>query len=308
MAAICSTRNAWLAGVFALAAGCVDNVNVSKLEIFLRSGVHIAGADDPAAPPSDTHYEIYVVKGDVTYPVAQIDILPVIRRADPCFIEMDEDRFPGLHSTKVVDKTIEDAMRGDPEVTPVEAGDIANAKVRVGNMQLLEESLKVMAVHEPGLTNQAIAALLAGVPGPDDIGDAANAQRLAACKEIFRQHPNYYVGTDKITTIPINGTYIGMVEAMDPRNGGFLGGGQISVDASFPDLDAVRVNWNFNDPNDPRRAGYPLSSIGWHYLSGRAVQRVRGVYNVSLVNQDFGRRISGEISVYTDLSRDDVNF
>lgn len=285
----------------------MDNVNVSKVEIFLRSGVHVAGAPDPAAPPSDTHYELYVVKGDVTYPIAQLDILPVIRRGDPCFIEVEGDRFPGLHSTKVIDKTIEAAMF-DGQVSDVEAGDIANAKVRVGNMQLLEESLKVMAVHEPGLTDATIAALLAGVPDAADISDAANAQRLAACREIFRQHPDYYIGTDKIVTIPINGTYIGMVEGMDPRNGGFLGGGQVSVDAAFPDLDAVRVNWNFNDPNDPRRAGYPESSIGWHYMAGRAVQRVRGVYNISVVNQDYGRRVSGEISVYTDLGRDDVNF
>ena len=290
----------------AVVSSCVDNVNVSKIEIFLRGGVHVAGTADPGAPPSDTHYEIYVIKDDGAFKIAEIDILPVIKRADPCFIEEEGARFPGLHSTRIVEKT---RMAVEPDgVSELEAGQLADAQVRVGNMQLLEESLKVMAVHEPGLTDAAIATLVATVPTADRIDDASNAERLAACRAIFAAHPGYYVGTDKITTIPINGTYIGMVEAQDPRNGSFLGGGQISVDLSFPGFDFMRVNWQFNDPLDPRRDALPASDIGWHYMSGRAVQRVRGVYNVSVVNQDYGRRISGEISVYTDLANDDVHF
>jgi hypothetical protein len=301
----------WAGLALAVATGaagaCVDNVSVSKLEIFLRDGVQIAGTPEAGSPPSDTHYEIYIVKDESTFKIAELDILPVIRRADPCFIEEEGSQFAGLHSTRIVDKMREAAL-ADGTVSDIEAGDIATAKVRAGNMLSLESALKVMAMHEPGLTDAEIAGRLASVPSPDLIDDATNAERLAACQQIWKDHPGYYVGTDKILTIPLNGAYIGLVEGMDPRSGSLLGGGAINVDSSFPGFDAVRVNWQFNAADDPRRASYPASDIGWHYMSGPAVQRVRGVYNITVVNQDFGRRISGEISIYTDLGRDDVHF
>jgi hypothetical protein len=296
-----------------LAAGaCVESHNGSKVELLLRGGVHVPGTEPPTPgqPPSDTHYELYVVKGVGVFKIAEIDIRPAIKLSDPCFIEEAGARFEGLHSTRIVAKLTE-AATADGEVSEREAGEIADARARVGNMPALEAALKVMALHQPGLTEARIAQLTApanGVPPADLIDDASNAARLRACQAIWRENPGYYVGTDKITTIPLNGTYLGMVEAMDPRNGGFLGGGAIDVDASFPDFDALRINWNFNDPADPRRASFPPSEIGWHYMAGPAVQRVRGVINVSLVNQDHGRRISGEASVYTELARDDVNF
>ncbi len=298
-------------GVIALlaaGAACIENYNGSKIELFLHGGVHVPGDDPPGfgRPPSDTHYELYVVKDDAAFKVAEFDIGPAIRRGDPCFIEMEDALFPGLHSTMIVEK-LKEAATADGTVTPIEAGDIAVAKIRVANMGALENALKVLSVHEPGLTARIVAEKTAAIPAPALIDDASNAQRLAACNAFFAEHPGYYVGTDKILTIPINGTYIGLVEAQDPRNNGLLGGGQIDVPASFPDFDAMRINWNFNDPDDPRRAALSPSTIGWHYMSGKAVRRVRQVINVTLVNQDFGQ-ITGEVSVYTQLADDDVHF
>src|SRR5262249_42088286 len=133
------------------------------------------------------------------------------------------------------------------------------------------------------------------------------ATRLSTCTSIWQAHPGYYVGTDKVLTIPLNGTYYGLVEGQDPRNGGLLGGGQISSDVSVQGLEAMRVDWNFNAGDDPRRAFYSPSNIGWHYMAGKAVERERGTYNITVVNQDFGQ-IRGEIAVFTDLGNDDVHF
>jgi hypothetical protein len=290
------------------AGGCVDNFNGSKIELFFHGGVQIPG-DDPRGdgrPPSDTHYELYAVKGDGVFHLADFDIRPVILMSDPCFIEEKGSRFAGLHSTKIVEKLTEAAM-ADGTVSDQEAGDIALARVRVGNMLLLQESLKVVSLHEPGLTNAKIAEATAQVPAADLIDDASNAARLAACTAAWKAYPGYYVATDKVLTIPLNGTYYGLVEGQDPRNGGLLGGGQISSDVSIKDFDALRVNWNFNDPNDPRKGPLSPSNIGWHYMAGKAVQRARGVYNVTVVNQDFGQ-IRGEMAVFTDLGNDDVHF
>lgn len=295
--------------VAAAASGCIENHNGSKVELFLRGGTHIPGDDPPGfgRPPSDTHYELYVVKDEAVFEIGEFDVQPAILRSNPCFIEEEGSRFAGLHSTRIVEK-LQEAALADGTVTDIEAGDLALARTRVANMAGLEAALKAITVHEPGLTNGTIAQLGANVPAADRIDDASNRERLDVCKTIWKAHPGYYVGTDKITTIPLNGTYLGMVEGSDPRNGIFVGGAAINSDISFPGFSGLRINWNFNDANDPRRAGYPPSNLGYHYMSGETIQRVRGVYNISLVNKDFGRSISGEASVYTDMGRDDVHF
>lgn len=288
-------------------AGCVDAFDGSKVELFFHGGVHVPG--DPAEygrPPSDTHYELYVAKDHAAFRMVEFDIRPAIKIDDPCFIEEAGSRFAGLHASKIREKLIE-AARKDGMVTDEEAGDIAQAGVRIANMLLLQSRLKVFTAHETGLTNALLGSLLANVPPAGLIDDETNATRLAECQQIWHAHPGYYVGTDKVLAIPLNGTYYGIVEAMDPRNGALLGGGSISLDASFPAFDALRINWNWNDPEDPRKSDYAPSSIGYHYMAGRPVERVRGVLNVTLVNQDFNQ-ISGEASIFTKLGQDDVHF
>jgi hypothetical protein len=294
---------------FAVVAGtsaCVDPFGGSKIELFLHGGVQVPGNDGAEGrPPSDTHYEMYVVRETSVFKLIEFEIRPAVSRADKCFIEMDGDRFPGLHSTQIASKLIAVASANGRTPSDADAADIALAQVRVGNMGAIE-GLKVLTSHEAQLTDGTIATLWQQVPDPSLIADDANAARLAACHQIFAAHPGYYVGTDKILSLPINGTYYGIVEGMDPRNMALLGGASFSVDASFPEFDALRVNWNFNNPNDPRRAGYSPSNIGWHYMSGTPFVRTRGVINVTVRHQDFPQ-ISGDIAIYTGLEDDSVH-
>src|SRR5262249_53911413 len=141
----------------------------------------------------------------------------------------------------------------------------------------------------------------------DMTDDATNARRLELCQSIWKQHPGYYVGTDKVLTIPLNGVYYGIVAGNDPRNGSFLGGGSGDTDGAMPAFHSFRGNWNWNDPADPRAQAYPPSSIGYHYMAGKPVERVRGVINVSIVNEDF-TQIAGDIAIFTDLGEDNVDF
>ena len=289
-------------------ASCVDNFNGSKIELYLHGGVQVPG-DDPSGdgrPPSDTHYEIYIAKDRSVFHIIDFDIRPVIDTSDPCFIEEAGERFAGLHSTKIVAKTTEAAM-ADGTVTDREAGDIASAQARFANMGLLQGALKVLTFHEAGLTNATVAASIADVPPPDMTDDATNARRLQLCQAAWKQHPGYYVGTDKVLTIPLNGIYYGIVAGNDPRNGSFLGGGSVDTDVAMPEFDSFRVNWNWNAPDDPRAGGYAPSNIGYHYMAGTPVDRVRGVINVSIVNEDF-TQIAGDVSIFTNLGEDDVNF
>src|SRR5262245_22255718 len=289
------------------AMSCVEPFRGSKIELYLRPGVQVPGDADPGGgrPPSDTHYELYVVKDAAVFKLAEFHIRPAIVVTDKCFIEDETSRFPGLHSTRFADKLTEAAM-ADGNVTDQEAGEIASARARVCVTPSLQANLKVLTRHEPGLTDTALAALVADVPAPDDIRDEANAERLQKCRAAFAQHPGYYVGTDKILTIPINGTYLGIVEGRDPRNNSFLGGAAIDVDEQLSAFDILRITWQFNDPADPRRP--PLASAtGYFYMAGAPFQRVRGVINVSMRNPEFSP-LAGEAAIYTDLADDNVHF
>jgi len=293
--------------LFVAAASCVEPFRGSKIELYLRPGVQVPGDTDPGfgKPPSYTHYELYVVKDNAIFQLAKFDIRPAMSTRERCFIEDETTRFPGLHSTKIADKLLEAAM-ADGTVTDKEAGEIASARARVGAMSALETSLKVLTYHEDGLTNAAAAALAADVPDPSQTGDAANADRLAKCQAIFAKHPGYYVGTDKVLTIPINGTYLGIVEGRDPRNNSFLGGASLDVPEALPEFNFMRINWQFNDPGDPRRPN-PASPTGYHYMSGAPFVRTRGVINVSMRHQDFAA-IAGDAAIYTNLDDDSVHF
>jgi len=300
-------HRSWAALLGIAAVSCVEPYRGSKIELYLRPGVQVPGDENPGngRPPSDTHYELYVIKDDSAFKLAEFDIRPAILTSDKCFIEDETSRFPGLHSTRFADKLTQTAM-SDGMVTEKEAGEIASARARIGAMPSLEANLKVLTRHESGLTDAALAALVADIPAPADTSDGANAERLQKCRAAFAQHPGYYVGTDKILTIPINGTYLGIVEGRDPRNNSFLGGAAIDVTEALPELDFLRVTWQFNDPGDPRQPALP-SATGYFYMAGAPFQRVRGVINVSMRNPEFSP-IAGEAAIYTNLDDDNVHF
>ena len=149
------------------------------------------------------------------------------------------------------------------------------------------------------------------MPAPDQIDDASNQQRLDACKRIFAKQRFYYVGSDKVFTLPINGVFYGVVAGSDPRTSAALGGAFFDVSQVLDKIDSLQINWQFNDSADPRKndyGAYPnLTGQGYYYMDGVPVVHTRGVVNVSLSNKWYSR-ISGEVAYFTDLAQDDVHF
>jgi hypothetical protein len=300
------TRAAVLLAV-AHQAACVEPFSGSKVEILLRSSILLPGDDGTfGRPPSDTHFILYGVRDDSVFALREFEVRPVIDRSSGCFIEQEGTPFPGLHSTQVERKLRELAL-ADGQVTDTEAGDIATAQKRLALQPALESSVRVIVVHEAGLGKAQIDALQASLPANDAITAEANQDRLSKCRAFFALHPGYYVGTDRSLAIPINGVYFGVVEGRDPRNNGNLGGAAFDVPFNLDDLEALRINWDFNDPADPRRAAYDASSIGYHYMSGLPTRRLRGVINYSMRHVDVAQN-AGEIAVFTNVGEDEVNF
>jgi hypothetical protein len=291
-----------------LVVGCVQPFDGTHIEMLLHGGVQIPGDTNPGngRPPSDTHYEIYITRDQSIFQIGTFEIHPAIDPSDRCFIEDETARFPGLHSTQIAAKVLAVALE-DGTVTADEAGLIADARARVANQPKIATGLKVFTGHEDGLLDKTIADFQQTVPPPDQIDDDTNKQRLSICRAFFAQHPGYYVGTDKVITIPLSGTYYGIVEGVDPRNSAFIGGGEINVQANVDTFDVMRVNWSFNDPGDPRAAALSPSSVGWYYMAGVPVERTRGVINVSMSNVDYPQ-IAGDAAVWRDTGEDNVHF
>jgi hypothetical protein len=308
-------KRTWGLGALAalISTACVEPFDGSKVQLLLGGGVHVPGEGDPGdgRPPADTHYSIFVLRDDAFFKMIDFDIKRVIDRADPCFIEDDESRFPGLHTTMWGLKTIEAAQdassEGGEPVTDQEAGDIAVAEIRVANLPRLEDAVRAVVKHQDGLVEATLearhAAIVAAAP-IDDMSASANATRREMCRALYAEFPAYYVGSDKVFTLPINGVLYGMVDGSDPRNAAFLGGSSFNVNATFPAFDSLVVNWDYNDP---ALAGADDTDVGYHYMAGRPEYRTRGVVNVPLQNNDYGP-IQGEAAIFTDLDGDDVQF
>jgi len=308
-------RSLSLAAATLAVVGCVEPFDGSKMEIVMGNTTHIPGEPGGGGrPPLDTHYEMYVLKDNRTFKLVEFEVVFVIDPSDRCFIEDEESLYPGLHATQVPVKVEEDITEGGTHTpTAEEAGDIYLAQKRVYEdfvkLTLEDVGVKSLVSHESGLTLAGREMLydLAGVPDPLDTSDAVNDARLAACNNVFNAHPLLYVGNDKVFSLPLNGEYFGNAKGRDPRNQAPTGGAKFDIELVLDDFDIMRINWNFNDPADPRAAMYGESDVGYHYVAGTPIHRTRGVVNVILTNNFFGS-LRGDVSIFTDLAEDDVMF
>ncbi len=317
-----------LAAPLIITSGCVKPFQGSHVELDLGGATDIPGDARPleGQPPSDTHYELYVITTDPTDPtmvkglafkLIDFEVVPVIDQADPCFIEADEQaKFPGLHSTMIAAKTTEKFTAGGHTPTADEAGQIADAEARLANQSALQSQLKTVVSHQVTFklpdgtmsTRKDLRTKLAAlVPDPSMIDDTSNKTRLSVCRKFWAANPDFYTGSDKVYSLPLNGVYYGMVEGINPINSAPLGGADFEVPDTFKDFDSLAINWQFNDPTDPRAADHGNSPTGYHYMAGKPQDRNRRVINVPLQNVD-NPAIAGNAAIIPAIDEDQVHF
>lgn len=159
--------------------------------------------------------------------------------------------------------------------------------------------------------------------------DESNARRKELCESYFDAEDqdgnpingNYYVGSDRILTKPVNGTFFGSVYSLDPRNP--LGvtrfiGSILKVDEDIGDADSLVVAWQFDDADGDGDPDYPdtfpddqKSPTGVTYLSGQVSNGLdqRGVATFNLRNISFSDPfLNGRATIYENLDEDEVNF
>jgi hypothetical protein len=344
--AVCRFWHGLALGVLSLPA-CLEPSGGSNLTLDFAEAVQTAAAPgvtpQPEQPPADTYYAFFATDyvfrdadGDgrvdrdangepiaeqaYIFEVQHFEIKTVINRGSPCFIDVEGAPFPGIHITQYAEKMKED--RGvvdpfDPNVPYNDAVDVLTAERRMELLPALQDELKAVTsmstFRYPATTAMGECGPVSQIPHPSCMDDESNAVRLRLCKEQWAAAgPDFYEGSDKVFTLPLNGQFYGMVEGMNPINEGFVGGAGIYIDEDLTGFDHFFINWQYKDldgdgtPDTP--AGVTPSALGFAYLEGRAERISRGVISASLRNLNRPNTIRAEAAVFPNLGDDDVNF
>ena len=144
-------------------------------------------------------------------------------------------------------------------------------------------------------------------------GEETRHRRLAICRSYWKEEPTYWEGSDKVYTLPLNGTYYGVVDGTNPKNNGTLSGAQFFCTSRLAHFDTFLMNWQYKDMDGDGEPDYPdgttdeeKSTIGFHYMEGAPVHWTRGTTSISMANRIYN--ITGELNIIDSLGEDDVHF
>ncbi|MBK9034405.1 MAG: hypothetical protein IPL61_24585 [Myxococcales bacterium] len=332
------------------ATGCVEAFDGSNVQLDLASGVQTntrpGGVPAPDQPPENTHYVLYaadlvyqtnadgtividasgdpVVDRSYLFEVQEFMVRSVIDTSSPCLIDLEDTRFPGIHVTQYAAAVRTATGITDPFAPNQNRDDVIDvltADRRVANLPQVEGALKVVSSFA-NYRYPAIGTACVGQPGADPllvppptcVDAASNAQRLALCKRAWADNPDWYEGSDKVFTLPLNGRFFGMVEGMNPVNQGFVGGSSFFVHQNLVGLDAYLLNWQYDDLDHNGAPDFPASvpmdqrsDTGYLYMQGRPKSVVRGVTTVPMYHAT-NPRIAATMVIFPNLGDDSVHF
>ena len=264
--------------------------------------------------PANTHFTLYAYQTspDMTtgslFEVAQFEVHRVVDLTSPCFIDVgDEVPHPGLHVSQYAtvigqDTGIPDLANPPPGATEAQKQAAATAVQREANIQLLVGPTGIRAVTSASTGNYGAVATnctdTTGIPPPECTDEASNARRLTACQAAWAADPNYYEGTDRVLTSPLNGVSHGMVDGENPINLSPVGGAGLFVDSNLVGFDGYAI---YTQPDDQTTPGGDL------LLFGTPTTPTRGVTHVDLASPGTGL-LTAEMAIFSNLGQDDVQF
>jgi hypothetical protein len=337
-------RVALVAAALLAAGGCVESYGGSDLQIDFGGSVEVPSGTtaDGTDVPADTYFTFYAtdeiededgnVVSNAVFAVQAFEIKPVVNQSSPCFIDLDDAEFPGLHVTqfalrkrqKICDRLgldehcIDDPFAAPSGATDGDVSDVLGADIRMDHLPLYQSALKAVATF----SNFQYPAALADcdftgdqLPSPSCIDDASNAQRLRVCQALWADNLDLYEGSDKVFTLPLNGQLRGLVSGNNPVNGGPVGGSQFLVDSTLVDFESYSINWQWKDHDGDGDPDYPAdflvdhepSDIGYQFMTGRPESRTRGVINSRMTNP-FDPNVAAEVAIFADIGEDDLHF
>ncbi|HTR50713.1 MAG TPA: hypothetical protein VMJ10_08405 [Kofleriaceae bacterium] len=309
-----------------LAGGCVDDFKGSNVQFDLAATTPVQAAigatPGPNELPTNAYFMFYAydtgtdAQGNSVgqlFHVQKLEIHHIVDLGSPCFIDVPPHvPWPGLHVSQFAAQTATLLGFGYSPTTGI---DLANPPAGATMAQQIQAAtaqqrmIDVAALAGPnGLavissasdaTYPAVApdCISPGIPPPTCTDDAANARRLAACQAFWKQYPDYFEGTDRVLTAPLNGVTHGMVDGTNPVNQAPVGGAQFFVDSHLDSFTGYAIYTNTDGAPDP----------GTLLEFGTPTMATRGVIHVFMTNAA-DPSIQANVAIFPDLDDDSSSF
>lgn len=295
-------------------AGCIEPFAGANLALDLSSGTPVQAqlGDMPGGSdlPAQGHFTIDAFRRDgevvSAIEVTRFEIHKVVDLSSPCFIDIGNVPFPGVHISQfgaaMAAKTgIVDLANPPATATEQDKIDAATAVQRMSAVTLLSGSngLKALVSASP-TTYPAPDADCggAGLPPPTCIDEASNARRLSICQQIWADDPELYEGTDRVLTGPIAGRFFGMVTGVSPVTPAAVGGSAFFVEQALTAVDDYSISFHTDDG----------TSTSLLFAGTAAPSAARGILHVHMESPARPGLMTADMAVYTDLSQDTVEF
>lgn len=316
--------------------GCVEVFHGSEVQIDFSTGTPTQASN--FLPPSSTqlpaniHFTLYassVAMGSNgmqvgnAFALQTFEIHRLVDIASPCFIDVgDFVPFPGIHVSKYADKMMEKFNLTDlanpgsaSEQARIEVATAVQREITVGLMA--SDMGPVGVVSASGGTYPEVASDCndtTKIPPASCMDDASNARRLQMCQATWKINSLLFEGTDRVLTLPLNGTTYGFVEGMNPINFAPIGGAAFFVDESLADFKTYALYWQFDDSDGDGMPDYPPSfpaadrhPLGQLFMYGDATYPTRGVMHVHLMNPATPSAYA-EMAIFPNIDEDTVHF
>ncbi|MEO8845692.1 MAG: hypothetical protein ABI591_10815 [Kofleriaceae bacterium] len=289
--------------VFAVCAGCVNNKVGSNVQFDFSPTTSVS------AP--GTHLSLYAFQDDPMagrlFALEDFEIHEIADLTSPCFIDVgDHVPHPGLHVSQYAtvigqDEGIPDITNPPPNATEAQKIAAATAVQRQANVALLSGPNGIKAVTSASATTYGAVAAncmdASGIP-PSQCTDAvSNQRRLAACEAVWKADPNFYEGTDRVLTAPLNGIAHGNVDGVNPINQSPVGGAQFFIDEVLDGFDGYALYSQTDGATGP----------GDLVLYGTPSMPTRGVLHVHMTNTSTPT-LFADLAIFSDLGQNDDSF
>lgn len=317
--------------------GCIEEFHGSNVQLDMSSSTPVqasVGAIPTAGRlPDDIHFTLYAFEQDDQsgmqvgrlFEVQTFEIHKLVDLSSPCFIDAGEHvPFPGLHVSQFAQQVMMTQSPPWPDPTPPAGASesskiaVATALQRQKNVTELGGDMGLNVIS--GASNGGYPEVAADcndttkIPPPMCTDKASNDRRLAMCTEYWSHDPEFFEGTDRVLTVPLNGTTHGMVDGTNPVNLAPVGGAQFYVDENLFDFQGYAIYWQYDDANHDGKPDYPPGTpadqqkpLGTQLLYGKPTAPTRGVQHVHMTNLT-NPAITTELAIFSDLENDDVQF
>jgi hypothetical protein len=320
-----------------LLGGCIDEFHGSNVQLDMSPATPVQSsvgiAPNNGQLPDNIHYTLYAFEQDSEggtptgrlFEVQTFEIHRIVDLASPCFIDVGEPPlvpFPGLHVSQYAAMVM--AKNGFTDPTPPPGAsedqkiDVATAIQRQRNVDLYNgaDGMKVISGASDGGYPEVATDCTdtTKIPPPMCTDDASNARRLAMCTDKWSHDEEYFEGTDRVLTVPLNGKTHGMVDGMNPVNLAPVGGAQFFVDEALDGFQGFAIYWQYDDANHDGMPDYPptlpmdeRTQLGTQLLFGKPSAPTRGVIHVHMQNLATPS-ITAELAIFANLDEDEVHF